>query len=377
MSVTSRKAMAVLLAVVTVIGVASFTVSCGGDAKEETGSKSETTTETVTKQAGETETTSTTEAMESELPDSLVIGTMPAGSSNNAAGAGIAGVVSEHSVMNVSVMATAGVNEWAPKMTQQQVDLGIAGVYDARMAYLGKDIYQKMSQGGFPLRLVMVGTQNLYGGLVGKNSGITTAKDLIGKTVVGDYSGSRNATALNNGFFANHGISLDDVQTVSIPSPPAAADALIEGRVDAGGTLTTSGFLEKVEAAVGVRLLGIDPSEEAVKRMQVEMPAYPVLVEPSQSKWVTEPTYFAGYDNYLVVRADLPDNVVSELLTVIWKNNDQLVKLNPSLEGFTPDRAVSENAAVPYHEGAIKFYKEKGLWSANMDGIQSKLLAEK
>jgi hypothetical protein len=35
---------------------------------------------------------------------------------------------------------------------------------------------------------------------------------------------------------------------------------------------------------------------------------------------------------------------------------------------------VDEDATIPYHPGAVKYFKEVGAWSAKMDAVQKKLL---
>lgn len=70
----------------------------------------------------------------------------------------------------------------------------------------------------------------------------------------------------------------------------------------------------------------------------------------------------------------MPEGVAYAALKVLWDNNDELRKVNARMRDWTRERMVSGQAAVPYHPGAIKFYREKGAWSAEMDKLQQQLL---
>jgi TRAP-type uncharacterized transport system substrate-binding protein len=63
----------------------------------------------------------------------------------------------------------------------------------------------------------------------------------------------------------------------------------------------------------------------------------------------------------VIVRADLPDDVVYELTKLIMENKDYLVQQNKSAFGtMTPEAAV-EGLTIPQHPGAEKYFKEKGV----------------
>ena len=68
----------------------------------------------------------------------------------------------------------------------------------------------------------------------------------------------------------------------------------------------------------------------------------------------------AGAEN-LVVRKDLPDDVVYAITKALLTNKAKLVALTPSFEVFDPAKAGSlAYIGIPLHPGAAKYYKEAG-----------------
>jgi TRAP-type uncharacterized transport system substrate-binding protein len=59
-------------------------------------------------------------------------------------------------------------------------------------------------------------------------------------------------------------------------------------------------------------------------------------------------------------------------LNVLWEN-DELRKVTPRMQSWNRQRMVSTDAAVPFHAGAIKFFRDKGVWSADMEKLQREL----
>ena len=57
----------------------------------------------------------------------------------------------------------------------------------------------------------------------------------------------------------------------------------------------------------------------------------------------------------------MPDDVVYNIVKTLHDSKDELVKGQPVFRNFDPN-AMNEEIGVPWHPGAIKFYKEIGQW---------------
>lgn len=81
-----------------------------------------------------------------------------------------------------------------------------------------------------------------------------------------------------------------------------------------------------------------------------------------------------SYGISVVASTHMPEEVAYALLKTWWDHWKDLEPVHPQLRGWNPDVFVQEIATIPYHPGAIKLYKEKGKWTANMERNQEALL---
>jgi hypothetical protein len=81
-----------------------------------------------------------------------------------------------------------------------------------------------------------------------------------------------------------------------------------------------------------------------------------------------------GADVYLATGKTLPDEEVKRLLQAVWDDAESLDPVNPAVNEWTHDRAVSAEMTIPYHPAAVEFYNRKGVWSAKADEAQQRLL---
>ncbi|OGP27394.1 MAG: hypothetical protein A2038_10940 [Deltaproteobacteria bacterium GWA2_57_13] len=151
----------------------------------------------------------------------------------------------------------------------------------------------------------------------------------------------------------------------------------MEGRTDVLWHSVGAPAVQEANARIsgGVRLVAIGTSPESLKRMADFNPGtYMMSLKKGAAVGIVEDVPAQSEDISVMASAQLPEEVVYTTLKVLWDNNDQLRKVTPRMRDWSRERMVSGQAAVPYHPGAIKFYREKGAWSPDMDALQQKLL---
>lgn len=314
-----------------------------------------------------------------DLPRVLRIGTNPLGSLLAVTGTALANLIANHTPIDARAVPTDGATTWMPMFLTGEMDLGVTNTYDAYMGWRGEDVFGVISGGkGFPLRTVVMGSPLVVGILVRGDSDIHSSADLRGRRYVTTFSYSGAVTALAQGFLANYGYTVSDVLPVVVPGITEGVQALIEGRADAAAAAITIPAARELDAAHGARFLGMDPSLEAVRRFQQHFPVgYPLEVRPAPNLvGIDAPAHYAAYDSSLVARADLSEAAVYEVTKALWNHYEELGEVHPDLRNWTPASFLKEEFAVPYHPGAVRFYREQGVWTDAMEVRQRELLAQ-
>jgi len=64
-----------------------------------------------------------------------------------------------------------------------------------------------------------------------------------------------------------------------------------------------------------------------------------------------------GYSAHLVVSCDLPEAMVYTMAKTVAANVESFAAINKPMSTLTP-KMMAEDIGVPFHPGAVKFYKE-------------------
>ena len=313
------------------------------------------------------------------MPKSINIGTHRVGSLTNVAGTALASVISKHSQINPKVKAVAGPTTWLPMMLTKEMDFGIFTSADSYPAYLGQGAYKKLSKGkGFPIRLAFKTMILTMASVVPGDNPAKSIPDLKGMRVTGRFSNVPSAHIAVTATLANGGLTWKDVKMVPVPSPGAAVKAVMEGRADAGWASLGMPAVRELSAKKGARFLTYDTSAEAMGRKDKIHPySFPRFVKGGKIPGAAVDTWFIAVENYGTCRADIPDDLVYEMNKTLWDNLKEYWSFHRILRSLNEKSFASTKLFIPYHPGAIKFLKEKGLWSDKLEVRQNELLGMK
>ena len=67
-----------------------------------------------------------------------------------------------------------------------------------------------------------------------------------------------------------------------------------------------------------------------------------------------------GVKATFVTSANVPDEVVYQVVKAVFDNFDRFKGLHPAFAGLTETAMISEGLSAPLHPGAEKYYKERG-----------------
>ncbi|MBN2051069.1 MAG: TAXI family TRAP transporter solute-binding subunit [Spirochaetales bacterium] len=193
------------------------------------------------------------------------------------------------------------------------------------------------------------------------DAGIKTIEDLKGKRVnIGDPGSGNRGNAIDA--LQNAGLDWEkDIMAEQIKAVESAK-LLQDGRIDAyfytighpNGSIT--------EATAGTRKVHFVPITN-VDDLIAKYPFYaksfiPIALYPNATNKEDAPTY--GVKATLVTSSDIPEDIVYIITKEIFENLEEFKALHPAFSVLTKENMLEGNPA-PYHDGAIRYFKEAGM----------------
>lgn len=305
--------------------------------------------------------------------DRYTLGTNPQGSIYYAIGGGMAAALQEKLGKQVTVQPHSGSSVYVPLIAAGEVSMGLNSSLDLGGAWDG-DFGEPLTNlrvlaRVWPLRVALVARNDL---------GITKLSEMEGKRVVTTLSAHNAMTKLTRVMLQLSGLGTDDVEQVTVAGLGPGMEQLTENNLDA--TLIAVGIplTQQAHASIpgGIRYLDIDGEGATSERADELYPGlYLTEVEPAaRLPEVTEPVTVTGFDVFLTVNEDMPDEDARAIIEALHESLPQLKKDYPPLGGAAQEKLSMPSNTVPYHPAAVEFFKSKGQWSEKNDAREAALM---
>lgn len=228
-----------------------------------------------------------------------------------------------------------------------------------------------------PIQLVMSGHADTNLTLAtAADANIKAIKDLKGKRV----GWIRGGIAINMGTEATlafGGLTWNDVKKVEFPGYGAMWRGMVNNQVDAAFASTASGPTKKLQASPrGIHWLRMPHNDnkgwKRAKKVAPYFMRHTATIGTGLSK--DKPLESSSYPYpILVALTSHSDELVYSMAKAIHTQFDKFKNAEPAAAGWALDRQ-SFKWSVPYHKGAVKYWKEIGAWTKDIEQHNNTLL---
>ena len=196
--------------------------------------------------------------------------------------------------------------------------------------------------------------------VVGKDTGIKSFNDLKGKKFNVGNPGSGTRATLDE-LIAAMGWKLSDFALASELKADEHGPALCDGKIDGFFYLVghPSANIQDPTTVCGAKLISV--TGPAVDQLVKANPYYAYATIPG-GLYPNNPqeTKTYGVVATFVSSSKVSPDVVYQVVKAVFDNFGEFKKLHPAFQVLTPEHMIKDGLSAPLHDGAVRYYREKG-----------------
>lgn len=284
----------------------------------------------------------------------LTIGTASVGGTYFIYGGVVATLITEKAGINVSTQQTQGPNQNLLLVDSKAIELGMVTMGVALHGWNGTGWAKGKKYQNARALFPMYDTPFHF--ITTDKTGITSVKQMDGKNVgVGPRAGTPGT------YFPLMFEALGVKPTIRNGGASDMSGQLGDGLLDVfafAAGVPISAFSE-LEAQRAVKFITFTDAE--LKVLNEKIPELsPSLIPKGTYRTLTEDHKTVGLYNFAIGHKDISDDDAYKIVKAIMDNNDAMVK-GHSAAKETVAKNADKNTFLPFHPGAVKYFKEKGI----------------
>lgn len=293
----------------------------------------------------------------------ISIGTASSGGAFYPVGSAIANVVESNIELDWKVTAesTKGTQENIRRLVSDDgnLEFALANAAISYFAVRGEGAWEKV----YPIRSVMTLAPNIGLFVTTKASRIKSIADLKGKRVVVGPAGAGFDYFLKP-VLEEHGVTYQDFSPLNA-NYFGASDLLKIGSADAafmGGAIPVRA-IDQASATLDIFFIPFETT--AIESLVKKYPFFDKRTIPAEAyeKILTEPFESINVGSmHLITAAKVDEETVYNLTKTLYTHRAEVVKAHKAGKAINEKNVVID-VGTEFHPGAIRFYKEIGIWT--------------
>jgi len=274
-------------------------------------------------------------------------------------GAGFSSIINNNVPgVRVAAESTAASTENARLMIRGVMELGLACMGTlADLKAQGMDVDQ--------IRLVAVGHTSDTHWIVRKESPIQSISDFKGKVIGVGPAGSATLNIYSKKHLqTGWGLSFDDFSPKYI-SFSEVTRGIRDNTIDAGIIAAGAPLASVMELARDIPIRLIETEPEVLKRLRAEYSnVVPLVIPAGTYEGIDKDVHTYTLPQMWLCRTDLDEDLVYQIIKAVYEHEEEKNAIHPLAKMYTVENAFRGSPGVPvgFHPGAIRYYKEKGIW---------------
>jgi TRAP transporter TAXI family solute receptor len=299
------------------------------------------------------------------LPDTMTWSAYDVGSAGYAEASAIADAFGKKYGTRVRIQPSgSSIGRLQPVLTKR-ADIGFLAT-ETFFAAEGTYDFAERRWGPQDLR-ALAGRPGSFGVFTAADTDIKALKDLKGKRIA-YVAGNPSINVKCDAFLSFAGLSRNDVQAIMFPTYGAAMSSVQQNQSDASCTTTTPSQVYELEQSPrGIRWLDVPPNDkEGWKRLNAIAPFFQPIKETTGAG-ISEknPVNLLAYRYpVMAVRADMDDKTAYAVTKALDETFDMYKDATKVMPRWNLKEAGTPAIDAPFHNGAIRYLKEKGIWTA-------------
>ncbi len=303
--------------------------------------------------------------------NTIRIGTSSTGSVYYTLAVAMSKMLKDHANLGSTVEPVGGSTPNVHALNTNRVDVAITNAMASFNGYHAKGRFKKPVD----LGVLVVGNPSLRQLVIRKGAGITKIEDLKGRVFVGRRPALPEIAMITDALFKVYNLDPKSVRIIPTTETNEAMDAIASNTVDAGilpGS-AGAGYFQKASREGKIEFFPI-PEDKMNAMLKMLPPAFDLETVPANT-YVGQTKPYIALDmstTFVASTKHLSEENGYKLAKTLFDHYDQFKTYHSAAKYWTAQRTLKQ-AKIPFHPGAVRYFKEKKLWTADLEKRQMEM----